>query len=275
MKEYRIRFSESGMSHIELEHSEYIVYVDESGDHSLESINPRYPLFVLAFCVFQKDHYIQKVIPALSKLKISTFGHDLIVLHEQEIRKKTGMFNKLSLQRRENLMRALSDLVAAMNVVLIPIVIDKRALKELGPDPTHVYHLAMQLGLEKLYQLLQKRDQHNKLTHIIFEARGRCEDLALEVEFQRICNGHNSLQHKLPFEVVLADKKTNSVGLQIADIAARPIGLSVLRPDQPNRAFAILKEKLYQEGQRRREPFVFPVKAKGPEVILEAQTPVG
>jgi hypothetical protein len=46
------------MTHIGLEHSNYIVYVDESGDHSLESINPRYPLFVLAFCVFQKDHYI-------------------------------------------------------------------------------------------------------------------------------------------------------------------------------------------------------------------------
>ena len=32
-------------------HSDYIVYVDESGDHSLTSINPRYPLFVLSFCV--------------------------------------------------------------------------------------------------------------------------------------------------------------------------------------------------------------------------------
>jgi len=27
-----------------LQHGDYIVYVDESGDHSLESINPEYPL---------------------------------------------------------------------------------------------------------------------------------------------------------------------------------------------------------------------------------------
>jgi hypothetical protein len=67
------------MSDIELEHNDH---VDESGDHSLESINPRYPLFVLAFCIFQKGHYAQKVIPALSMLKIETFGHDLIILHE-------------------------------------------------------------------------------------------------------------------------------------------------------------------------------------------------
>ena len=35
--------------------SDYIVYVDESGDHSLESINPEYPLFVLSFCIFLKN----------------------------------------------------------------------------------------------------------------------------------------------------------------------------------------------------------------------------
>ena len=258
-----------------LSYSDYIVYVDESGDHSLESINPRYPLFVLVFCVFQKNHYIQKVIPDLNGLKIATFGHDQIVLHEQEIRKKTGVFNNLNVHRREALMEALSNLMAEIDLRLIPIVIDKHALKKRGPDPTHVYHLAMQLGLEKLFRLLQERDQNDRLTHIIFEARGRCEDLALELEFLRICAGQNSLQHRLPFEIIISDKKTNCVGLQIADIAARPIGLAVLRPDQPNRAFAILERKLYQEGERTREPFVFPLKAKDPEVVLEAQTPVG
>lgn len=263
------------MHNIELGRSDYIVYVDESGDHSLDSINPRYPLFVLALCVFQKDHYVQKVIPALSKLKISTFGHDLIVLHEQEIRKKTGAFNQLNLECRERLLQALSNLIVEVDVVIIPIVIDKRVLKSFGPDSAHVYHFAMQLGLEKLYRLLQGRNQHTGLTHVIFEARGRHEDIALELEFRRMCAGHNSLQHKLPFEIVIADKKTNSVGLQIADMAARPIGLSVLRPDQPNRAFMILEKKLYQESQGDRESFVFPIKAKGPEVVLEAQTPVG
>jgi hypothetical protein len=263
------------MSDIELEHSDYIVYVDESGDHSLEYINPRYPLFVLAFCVFQKGHYAQKVIPALSLLKIETFGHDLIILHEHEIRKRTGVFNKLNLRRSENLMQSLSELVAEIDVIFIPIVIDKRELKELGADPTHVYHLAMQLGLEKLYEFLRERDQYNNLTHVIFEARGRCEDLALELEFRRICDGHNSFQQRLPFEIFIADKKTNSVGLQLADIAARPIGLSVLRPNQQNRAFSVLEKKLYQDDQGQCVPFVFPIKAKGPKVALEAQTPVG
>lgn len=36
---------------------EYIIYVDESGDHSLENVNKEFPLFVLAFCIFKKSDY--------------------------------------------------------------------------------------------------------------------------------------------------------------------------------------------------------------------------
>ena len=36
--------------------SDYVVYVDESGDHSLASIDTSYPVFVLALCVVHKRH---------------------------------------------------------------------------------------------------------------------------------------------------------------------------------------------------------------------------
>ena len=36
--------------------SNFIVYVDESGDHGMQTVDPNYPLFVLAFCVFYKKH---------------------------------------------------------------------------------------------------------------------------------------------------------------------------------------------------------------------------
>ena len=31
---------------------DYIVFVDESGDHGMESIDANYPVFVLVFCVY-------------------------------------------------------------------------------------------------------------------------------------------------------------------------------------------------------------------------------
>ena len=73
--------------------SKYIVYVDESGDHGMETIDPQYPLFVLAFCVFHKRHYSEQVVSALEKFKFNHFGHDQVVLHENEIRKEKGQFN--------------------------------------------------------------------------------------------------------------------------------------------------------------------------------------
>jgi hypothetical protein len=47
---------------------------------------------------------------------------------------------------------------------------------------------------------------------------------------------------------VIGDKKTNSEGMQLADLTARPVGLSVLRPDQTNRAMAVLEGKFYRDG---------------------------
>lgn len=47
------------------------------------------------------------------------------------------------------------------------------------------------------------------------------------------------------FELIFADKKSNSSGLQFADLIARPVGLSVLKPTQENRAFDALRPKFY------------------------------
>lgn len=244
------------------EYSDYIVYVDESGDHSLGKINPFYPIFSLSFCVFQKEYYSHVVTPAVRMLKFTTFGHDMIVLHEHEIRKKTGAFKMLDRASREIFLEALSNLIAITDFVLIPVVIDKYKIKKTEVDfsSIHIYHLAMRLGLEHLFQFLQMQGQGNRLTHIVFEARGRMEDLALELEFRRVCQGQNVLQAQLPFDVILADKKTNSEGLQFADMVARPTGLSVLRSNQPNRALKIIEKKFYQniQGETNFKPIAYP-----------------
>ncbi|WP_338012591.1 DUF3800 domain-containing protein [Rhizobium sp. LCM 4573] len=38
-----------------MSYSDFIIYVDESGDHSLTSIDVNYPIFVLSFCIFEKS----------------------------------------------------------------------------------------------------------------------------------------------------------------------------------------------------------------------------
>lgn len=71
-----------------MEFGDYIVYVDESGDHGLASIDPNYPVFVLACCILRKYEYGRTAIPGLLDFNFRLFGHDQVVLHEPEIRKR-------------------------------------------------------------------------------------------------------------------------------------------------------------------------------------------
>jgi len=229
--------------------SDFIVYVDESGDHSLTSIDKGYPIFVLSFCVFRKADYAGPVTYGVRRLKFETFGHDMVILHEQDIRKKTGAFSRLGKEAREQFLNALTDIISATDFTLFAVVIDKRRLNERYIEPQNPYHLAMGFGLERIYRTLNPGGADGTVTHVICESRGRREDAELELEFRRIVDGANFFNTRLPFELVIADKKTNSEGMQLADLTARPIGLSVLRPGQPNRAFELLKTKLAKDGR--------------------------
>jgi hypothetical protein len=232
--------------------SDFIVYVDESGDHGMQTLDVNYPMFVLAFCVFHKRHYCEKVIPALQKFKFNHMGHDLVGLHELEIRKEKGAFSNMfmSRQHKHEFLEELTSIIQVSNFVLISCVIDKIALRDQQGPIHNPYHLALGFCLETLYEFLQEKNQQHALTHVVFERRGRREDNELELEFRRMCDGTNRSGIRMPFDIVFATKQVNSTGLQLADLVARPIGMSVLRPGQENRAFDVLTRKFYCSGGR-------------------------
>ena len=264
--------------------SDYVVYVDESGDHSLASINPDYPLFVLALCVFHKRHYAEKIIPAVEKLKFNYFGHDSVVLHEHDIRKQKGDFSFLSyLPTRLAFVEQLSSIMDASNFILIACVVDKARMGKSASATTNPYHIALDICLESLQGFLTEKKQDHLQTHVIVECRGKKEDRELELEFRRIRDGSALGNKPLPFEIVFADKKTNLAGLQLADLVARPVGLSYIRPAQTNQAFDLLKRKFYCDGGRQNVGRGYegvglmiypPHKAKSPGEPTEAITPI-
>ncbi len=231
--------------------SDFIVYVDESGDHSLTHINAEYPVFVLAFCIFHKRHYSEAVVPAITDFKFRHFGHDMQILHETDIRKERNGFNFKNRDGKYAFMAALGDLIEQHNFILISVVIDKQRLAEKYQIPDNPYHIALKFCLERLFYFLKEKSQQDCITHVVVENRGKKEDDELELEFRRVCDGANAHGQNLPFELIFADKKTNSPGLQLADLVARPIGIHFLRPDQENRAFNVLEKKLYSRNGRK------------------------
>ncbi|WP_218508649.1 DUF3800 domain-containing protein [Variovorax sp. dw_308] len=137
--------------------SDYIVFVDESGDHSLTSINPDYPVFVLSFCVFAKACYADTLTPAVRGLKFETFGHDMVVFHEADIVRQRGPFAAFGPAERMAFMGKLSAMIDACDFTLIAVVIDKNKHKARYTEPIHPYHLGLQMGLERLHDFLSSR----------------------------------------------------------------------------------------------------------------------
>lgn len=225
--------------------SDYIVYVDESGDHGLHSIDPHYPVFVLSFCLFEKADYVQAVTSDITDLKFKYFGHDQVILHERAIRKRKGPFRILNDPAvRANFMSDLNDIIAQAPMTLIASAIRKRKLKDQYARPRNPYHLALKFGIERIHHCLVDREWSGGTLHLVFEQRGKKEDDALELEFRRVCDEDNYSEDRLPFEIVFSSKKSNSSGLQLADLTARPIGRKILKPAQENRAWDIIETKL-------------------------------
>jgi len=224
---------------------DYLVFVDESGDHELGKIDPQYPVFVLLFVIVSKRDYVETVCRDLQRFKLAFWGHDEVVLHEHEIRKPKGDFLILIQQAvRARFLTGLTTLMTALPATLVAVLIDKPAFVGRYHNPVSPYDYALETGLERVHRHLESLGQSACLTPVIVEARGRKEDDSLELAFRRVRDGNNALNRPLPFQVVMVPKSANSAGLQMADLMARPVGLHHLRPDQPNRAFDLIQTKL-------------------------------
>lgn len=229
-------------------HSDFIVFADESGDHSLTKINPVYPVFVLSFCIFRRADYFETVCPLLQQFKLRWWMHDGVVLHSLQIRRKELPFIFLkTIDKRERFMADLTETLSRCPFTLIAAVIDKERLRERELRPENPYSLALAFCLERAHDFLRERGQEHLDTCFLFECRGKKEDAELELVFRRLCDGE-SRRGKMPgFSIEFFDKRANLPGLQIADLVGTPIGQRVSNPQRQNRAFEMIQQKFARD----------------------------
>jgi hypothetical protein len=236
--------------------SDFIVFADESGSPVLENPDPTFPLFVLNCVIARKDRYVAQVVPSLQQLKFDFVGHDQLILHERDIRRQQKDFAFLQVDpaARAAFLERMNDIVAAAEVEVVTAVIDKVRLAKRYSNPWSPYEVALHFCMEKLLAVLLQHGQAGRLVHVVFESRGKREDKELELHFRRIAGNQVQWGRVRPdfgevqWEPVFVDKRANTSGLQLADLMARPLGLRVLRPGQPNRAFDMLRPKLAPNG---------------------------
>ena len=108
--------------------------------------------------------------------------------------------------------------------------------------------------MERVIYFLEQNNE-NELP-IIAESRGKREDDELEKAFYEFlaCGTYfipadRFKSVKCP--LVFWDKRANIVGLQVADLVAYPCARHILKPNQPNHAFEIINQKIYECGSIR------------------------
>ncbi len=236
---------------------EYVIYVDESGDHNLEQRDPVFFIFVLAFCIFDKEEYIRSIVPEFQNLKFTYFDHDMVVFHEREIRKSQSLFDILFDQTvRERFFSDLNSFIQGARFQVAASVIDKREFRrgENNRDNPYLFALRNNLGLAN--RIIGSDRQFGVRMPIVCESRGKKEDDYLEESFNRICQCDKTARY-CSFYIVMADKKVNSTGLQIADLLARPLGRYYLDGgESSSRAIQILKQKFRVLSEKSETPGV-------------------
>lgn len=220
-----------------------LVFIDESGDHNLKNGgDPNYPVFVLVAVIIDEHTYHAKAIPKFKELKEEFFGDPNVILHENPIRKGRDQFAifRRDPSKKEKFLARIDTLLTDLDFKLVASIIDKRRLIQNYKYPKNPYDLALQFVLERVHMELRPKSE----LQIILESRGKREDRELSEVFKEICNGGNYAEEQWPFlKAVFKRKQDNEVGLQIADLVARPIGRWYLDQNQKNRAYETIKKK--------------------------------
>lgn len=200
-----------------------LIYIDESGDHAKAATNLQYPVFVVVACIFDYEVYTRRFAPALLEFKLKHWKHEAVILHEREIRKYTGDFAFLfDRDNRQHFLAELSALIRQSSATIFAVAWDKRKTNR-----TRTY-------ADCLVQLLQSIDHgipgDNQQRVAMVESRGPKEDHENMRAVESAYLGHS-------WKLIFIPKARNIPGLQLADLCARPIGLKVMAPERPNRAF--------------------------------------
>ncbi len=244
---------------------EYYLFLDESGDPSLKSINHDFPIFALLGVLISKKDY-EFLNSVFDRIKLKYFGSENVILHSRDIRKCEGLFSRLfDLNTKKHFYYDLDKAMKETNYKIIASAIKKEEhldlFGKLADDP---YEIGLTFLLERAAFEL---DEVNGMAAVIIESRGDKEDNNLAAKYNELTTrGSRQVsaeQFVLRFgtSVDFRKKEENDNGLQMADLCAYPTARHVLHPNQPQPAFDIIFEKFRKSNHGQAEGYgiqIFP-----------------
>ncbi len=223
-----------------------ILFLDESGDHSLRKIDSQYPVFVLGGVIVDGVTARRSIDEELRKLKSTYFGSEDLILHTSDIVRTRNGFEALKDPRvRESFYKDLNRLMRELDYRVVACVIHKdQHLARYGEKAIDPYMLSLRVLVERFCHEIG--DAHDG-GFIYAEKRSPELDLALETAWVDILRNGTAFKRRREIakrivDLGTRDKRLNVSGLQLADLVVSPIGRAVLGM-QTHEDWEIVKEK--------------------------------
>lgn len=208
-----------------------MMFLDESGDHSLTAIDPEYPVFVLGGIIVDAEYAQGELSDYVRQFKINHFGHDNIILHTADIARNRNGFEALADgQTRKSFVLALNTLMHDLRFTVVACVIKKDLhLSKYGIGAVDPYLLSLNILVERFCFEIGNVESGGR---IIAERRNPTLDRQLELAWSGLrVAGTRYVRavdiNKRVSGLTLLSKKDNHAGLQLADLVVSPIGRHV------------------------------------------------
>jgi hypothetical protein len=226
-----------------------ILFLDESGDHSLAKIDPQYPVFVLGGIIADRDYAEGEMTRCIEALKMRFFGRSDIVLHTADLaRNRNGFERMLDSSFRNEFFVALNDLMRSLDYQVVACAIRKdEHLKRYNISALDPYFLALEILVERFCFELR-----NDTGLIVAESRGSTLDNQLEIAWLNLkIQGTRFLRPtklvKRISGLTLRDKSSGIAALELADLVVSPIGRHIVGKT-PKEDFRIIEQKFRRDA---------------------------
>lgn len=221
--------------------SDYIVFVDESGTPVTHKPDPQFPIFSLQFVLVSKDAYLTKIEPDFKRFKLEHHGSEAVVLHGRKIDNKEGEFRILRNRALySRYVQELDTLIRASEIRLYSAFFLQLEVAKLGALTVHPYAYFMHELLSLIVQEVRVPGVRTRCEVVVESRRGSDAEMLDAYESYRAAFRTSEVE----FEIQMAEKSLNVIGLQVADLVAKPIARYCLDPANPSQEWPTVSTKV-------------------------------
>jgi hypothetical protein len=243
-----------------------VMFLDESGNHALTTIDHQYPVFVLGGIIVDLD-YAQNILESrIQKFKLDLFGRDDLILHTADITRNKNGFEALKDGAfRQRFHDELNTLMRELDYTIVACVIKKdEHLSRYGIAALDPYLLSLDLLVERF--CFEIGDIENGGV-IYAEKRSPVLDRQLDIAWLNLkIQGTRHVKaidvNKRISDLRSRGKSENIAGLQLADLVVTPIGRHVIGKSG-HQDWEIVESKLRRRGGRYEDAGLVILPAEG------------